>query len=143
MPGMDWEEIEKRLKSEALAEEIEAQHARDRRLDAVFEEAAEEAFGGVSFKEYKQAVASNLPGVSDSDIDEAMKIIAEAKRLQDKGKTAAAASKLSHPTVRKVGKAVRKRKGCAIVALMMLGGSTATSIALVWGAVDLIGRMFG
>ena len=118
VPGMDWDEIERRLKAEALAEELQAQQSRDAKLDRVFEEAAEEAFGGLSFQEYQKAVQSNLPGVSDADVAEAMRIIKEAKDLHKRGKTAAAASKMSHPKVRKVGNAAKKSKGCAVVALI-------------------------
>lgn len=139
MPGMDWDEIERRLKAEALAEEIQAQQGRDAKLDAVFEEAAEEAFGGMSFREYKEAVQSNLPGVTDSEVDEAMRIIAEAQKLHERGKTAAAASKMSHPKVRKVGKAARKSKGCAVVALLFLG-SSATAVGTLWAATEAIVR---
>jgi hypothetical protein len=98
---------------------------------------------GVSMEEMRRVEAGG--NVSESDVDEAMRVIAEAKRAAEGGflrsKNPKKAEKMikNSKAVKKVGGAAKKGKGCALV---ILAGSGATSIALVWAAVDLVSRMF-
>lgn len=145
MPGMDWDEVEKRLKAEALAEEIQRQAERDAKMDKAFEaswnDAFEEATGGIPMSEYRKMVESNLPGVTSAEVNEAMKIIAEAQKLKSKGKDAAAISKMSKPVVRKVGKAIKKKKGCVVIVIMLLAVGGSSAAAVIYGAAEAISAM--
>jgi len=100
---------------------------------------------GVSMDEMRKVEAGG--NVSERDIDEAQRVIAEAKRAAEggifRGKNPKKAEKMiaSSRAVKKVGAKAKKSKGCVIAGLVF-ASSGATSIAIVWAAVDLVGRMF-
>lgn len=145
MAKFDEEAWKKRIAREIAEEEARAgQDYRDRKMDQAFEreffDALKDATGGMTPEEFRKAISKDIPDVTQGEVDEAMKIIAEASRLGKKGKWKKAKAKLNNSTVKKVGKAAKKGKGCAVITLFMLAVGGSTLAGLVYGAVEALAR---
>lgn len=136
MPGMDWDEIEKRMKQEALQEEIEAQAKRDAKMDKAFDDEFGDLFG-MSTKQMQEEISKNIPDVSKQEVKEAMAAIAKARKELAKGNQGKAEKILmSNRGIREVQKG---KKGCAVVAVAMIGSATLSLWALVEAGQALLG----
>ncbi len=139
MPGMDWDEVEKRLKREAEAEEKAAQAGRDRKMD--------DAFMG-DFMYLTGMDPSDIrkygEDIPDIDLDQAMRVIKKGKREYEKGnrkkgdkiikadKNAAAVAK----------EAGRKGKGCAVVTLIGLALTVYGAVVTAQWGYELVALAF-
>lgn len=135
---MDWDEVEKRLKKEAAAEEIQAQAARDAVMDRAFEKEAAEIFK-LSPGEIEDLIG-NIPKITDADVREAQAAIAKAKRAMKGGNRAKAEKILMSNRGIKEVRAAKKGKGCTVVALLFLGSSV-TAIGTLWAAAEVLMRV--
>lgn len=134
---MDPEEVERRLKREA--EEEEARHQqdfRDRKMDQAFDADFMEIFNMTPSE--IAAFGANMPELIN--VDEAQRVIKQAKKQYKKGKREQAKATINSDRHAKAvaKKAKEKGKGCAVVALLMITVSGATSAAIIWGAVEAI-----
>jgi hypothetical protein len=129
---------------DALQEAIEKDPQLADYIDYDFERQIKQ-MTGVSMSDMRKVKPGE--GVSDADVDEAMEVIAKAKREAEGGVFRAKNPKKAKRTlenskaVKKVSKKAKKDKGCAVVALLMLtiGGSAFGS--LVWGAVEVVSAL--
>ena len=100
---------------------------------------------GVSMSDMRKVQPGE--GVSESDVDEAMRVIEQAKRAAEGGvfraKNPKKAKRLldNSSAVKKVGKKAKKSKGCVIAALLMLTIGGGTFGSLVWGAVEVVSAL--
>lgn len=128
---------------EALLEAIEKDPQLADYLDYDFERGIKQVTG-VSMSDLSKVQPGE--GVSESDVDEAMRVIEQAKRAAEGGvfraKNPRKAKRLleNSKAVQKIGKKAKKSKGCVIAGLV-LASSGATSIAITAAAVDLISRI--
>lgn len=134
---MDWEEVEKRLKREAVEEEaLKAQADRDAKMDKAFDDEFGALFG-MSTKAMQEEISKNIPDVTKAEVKEAMAAIAKARKELKRGNSNEAEKILmSSRGIREVQK--NKSKGCAVILLLLVGASSSTALAIIAGAIEVI-----
>lgn len=145
MAKMDPEEVRKRLEREAADEAIAKKLDNDAQFAKDFDASFVQGFRGLE-DDIIGKVADEL-GFSDAQIQKALQDAQKARKLAKGGfltnADPAAAEKLIKGS--KVLSGVMKAKedkSCFIFALAILAASGATSVGLIWGAAELLGRVF-
>jgi len=142
MAKFDEEEWKKRMAREAAEEEARERDLNDQQVDdslmfETFEVLGLRASEVAKFqKEAEEALKDRI------DMDDAMRVIEKGKKLHKKGKKAEAEKLLKgNKNVQKISKAQQKKKGCGVIAILLLaiGGTAAGSV--VWGAVEVISAL--
>lgn len=148
MAKQDPDEVEKRLRREAAEEALAEAADKDPQLadwlDYDFEKGMKDVLG-MSTSELRKNLEKAIPDITDADVNEAQKAIRDAKRAAKGGFFSGPNPKeaerilMSSRGIREVAK--KKSKGCAIIALLMVGGSTATSVGAIWAAAEVLSRV--
>jgi hypothetical protein len=131
--GMDWDEVERRLRREAAEEEIQQAQERQRKLDKNFEREISDIFGGASLHDVQRAFDEN-PEVADRKTKE---ILDKMDRLQRKGKQREAAA-LGRKHRGRLSRAAKKaKKGCVVQGVALAGASALVAYVIVAGMAEV------
>lgn len=131
-----------------IAEEIDRDKtgAFAREMDAAFDKEFQELFGQTPY-EYGVELDKEMlkgQGVSERDIDEAQRVIKRAAQqakggwFSGKNPKKAAKTLKGSSAVKKVAKASKKGKGCAVTLLALASGGLVTLAALIYGAAEAV-----
>lgn len=125
------------------SEEAAIQRAKDQASDEKFKNDTSELFGGIDL--------SKLADVDMQDGDQVRKRIREIQDLQRRGKGDQAAElyrrnqgriKKGLKSAKKAKKkAPKKKSGCAVISILLLGGLTSALASAAWFAHDMIGAL--
>lgn len=129
MAKFDEEEYLKRIQRE-----INEEAAREK-LGRMDDDAADREFAellGMDLKDFQAAIDANIPEVTEADVRAAQRYIAQGKKELKRGRHKKAAQAFNKDVVKRVHKASKKGKGCAVVALMFLG----SAVTSTWGVVE-------
>lgn len=144
MAKFDEEEWKKRMARDMAQEEADqaAQAGRDRKMDDEFMGDAFYLLGvnPSDLAKFRKEADEAAQGLVNSE--EAMRIIKKGQKAYNKGDREKARRILnSNQDVKKIAKAAKKGKGCAVVSLLMLmvGGSAA--YGLIYGAVEVVSAL--
>jgi len=121
-----------RRQTESRANQVRAQEQRDSRMDDTFMREAKEIFGGTG---WNSDLGSYAASAADRErihrAEEAAKTAESAWFNKGaKAKRAAKAARRAKPAIRRAQK--NKSKGCVVIALVMLGSTSAA----VWGMAE-------
>lgn len=142
---MDEDAVRKRLAQEAADEALAKKLDSDPEFAKNFDDSFVRGFRGLEDDIIGQA-AKDL-GYSDAQIQKALQTAQKARKTAAGGFFTNANPEKANEMIkenlvlRNVVKA-KSEKSCFLFALVILAGSGATSIAIVWAAVDLVSRMF-
>lgn len=128
-------EIQRRLEDEAAQEE------RDAKMDDAFMREARQVLG-VELDEIEQFARDHADSVVDSD--EALRVIAQARKQAKGGWLSSPDPDKANKTLRKskavrdVAEQAKKKKGCAVFAVLMLTGA---AWSMTWGVAELVAAL--
>jgi hypothetical protein len=142
MAKFDEEAYKKRIAREIAEEEAREMAANDRAVDDSLMFETFELLG-MRASEVAAYQAAAEEAIKDTiNVDDAMRAIKKGKKEYRKGNKAKAAKILGgNKNVAKLRKAAKKKKGCAVVALLMLTIGGGTFGSLVWGAVEVVSAL--
>lgn len=142
MAKFDEEAYKKRIAREIAEEEAREMAANDRAVDDSLMFETFELLG-MRASEVAAYQAAAEDAIKDKiDIDDAMRAIKKGKREYRRGNKVKAEKILKgNKNVGKIAKAQKKKKGCAVVALLMLtlGGGAFGSV--VWGVHEVVSAL--
>lgn len=139
MAKFDEEAYKKRIAREIAEEEAQERAANDRAVDDSLMFETFELLG-MRASEVAAYQAAAEEAIKDKiNVDDAIRAIKKGKREYKKGNKAKAEKILKgNSNVAKLRKAAKKKKGCAVVALLMLAVGGSTLAGVVYGAVEAL-----
>lgn len=149
MGKMDPEEVRKRLMREAAEEALAEAADNDAAVAKWLDDDFEKGFGdiiGMSTGKLRDQLDKAVPGISEQEVREAQRAIAEAKRALDGGWLSKPNPKEAERILMGVRgirelKKSKSEKSCFIAALLLLTGSGATVCGLIYGATEVVSAL--
>jgi hypothetical protein len=143
MAKMDPDEVRRRLEQEAADEELARKLDSDPEFAKDFDKSFERQLGELN-TEFLNKFAQDK-GYSKSETEAMKRAVEKARRTAQGGwfspGNPAEAEKIlmSNRGIREARKS--KGKGCAVIALLIFGGSAATSVGTIWAAAEIVSRV--